>query len=154
MSEPLTAEEAVYQALLMLTQKRPRATAPQELIRLLEMDGFTVATLDAARPSGEMTPDHFHRHPDDSYSPCDCAAGSVLVGHSSVTQRVPAGCGPGQGAATDPAPILGDVDEEGLATMLREANVTGVERYASWVAYAREIIRLAAEAQQREGAGE
>jgi hypothetical protein len=53
-SEPLTAEEAVYQALLMLTQKRPRATAPQELIRLLEMDGFTVATLDAARPSGEV----------------------------------------------------------------------------------------------------
>jgi len=44
--------------------------------------------------------------------------------------------------AAEAAPL--DVDDERLAVALHEANIAGVDDYPSWVAYARDILRVLA----------
>ena len=57
--------------------------------------------------------------------------------HSGTTHKtwLPAQAAPPSGL---------DVDDETLAVALHEANVAGVDDYPSWVAYARDILRVLA----------
>jgi hypothetical protein len=42
-----------------------------------------------------------------------------------------------------PPDALDTLDDEHLAVRLHEADISGVDKYPSWVAYARDILRVA-----------